>query len=108
MCWTMEEFKSTIDMIQSEFPSTGTWLKWHFDNGRGPLIFRSLADDCISGYGYDTNGQEGIGGWIQRTYGLSKPTFKQALQHLVLFCCDTDSKHHQMRGLMLDEKRKGS
>ena len=57
-----EEFKSTIDMIQSEFPSTGTWLKWHFDNGRGPLIFRSLADDCISGYGYDTNGQEGIGG----------------------------------------------
>jgi hypothetical protein len=80
-----EEFKSTIDMIQSEFPTTGTWLKWHFDNGRGPLIFRSLADDCISGYGYDTNGQEGIGGWIQRTYGLSKPTFKQALQHLVVF-----------------------
>jgi len=27
-----EEFKSTIDMIQSEFPTTGTWLKWHFDN----------------------------------------------------------------------------
>ena len=47
-----EEFKSTIEMIKSEFPSTENWLKWHFDNGRGPLIFRSLADDCISGFGY--------------------------------------------------------
>lgn len=80
-----EEFKSTIEMIKSEFPSTKNWLKWHFDNGRGPLIFRSLADDCISGFGYDTNGEEGLGGWIQRTYGSSQPTFKQALQHLVVF-----------------------
>ena len=80
-----EEFKSIIDVIQSEFPSTKHWLKWHFDNGRGPLIFRSLADDCISGFGYDTNGKEGLGGWIQRTFGSSKPNFKQALQHLVVF-----------------------
>ncbi len=34
-----EEINSTIDMIRSEFPSTENWLKWHFDNGRGPLIF---------------------------------------------------------------------
>jgi len=80
-----EEFNSTIDMIRSEFPSTENWLKWHFDNGHGPLIFRSLADECISGFGYDTNGEEGIGGWIKRSFGLSKPSFTQAVLHLVVF-----------------------
>ncbi len=80
-----KEFNSTIDMIRSEFPSTDNWLKWHFDNGSGPLIFRSLADECISGFGYDTNGEEGIGGWIKRSFGLSKPSFTQAVLHLVVF-----------------------
>jgi hypothetical protein len=37
-----------------------------FENGCGPLIFCPLADESISGFGYDTNGEEGIGGWIKK------------------------------------------
>jgi hypothetical protein len=82
---TKEQFNSTINMIISEFPLTENWLNWHMENCRGPLIFCPIADECISGFGTDTNGEEGIGGWIKRSYGLSKPSFKQAVLHLVLF-----------------------
>ncbi len=64
---------------------TENWLKWHMENDRGPLIFYPIADECISGFGTDTNGEEGIGGWIKRSYGQSKPSFTQAVLHLVLF-----------------------
>jgi hypothetical protein len=59
---TKEQFNSTINMIISDFPLTENWLKWHMENGRGPLIFHPTADGCISGFGTDTNGEEGIGG----------------------------------------------
>jgi hypothetical protein len=82
---TKEQIQSTIDIIISEFPLIENWLKWHMENGCGPLIFCPIADECISGFGTDTNGEEGIGGWIKRSYGLSKPSFTQAVLHLVLF-----------------------
>ncbi len=82
---TKEQFNSTIDMIILEFPLTKNWLTWHMENGCDPLIFHPIADECISGFGTDTNGEEGIGGWFKRSYGLSKPSFTQAVLHLVLF-----------------------
>jgi hypothetical protein len=82
---TKEQFWSTIGMIILEFPLTESLLKWHMENGRGLLIFHPIADECISGFGTDTNGEEGIGGWIKRSCGLSKPSFTQAVLHLVLF-----------------------
>jgi len=83
----VEEFYSTIDMIEAEFPGTKNWLKWHLDNGRGPLIFRPLANHSICGFGNDTNGQEGLGGWLQRSYGEGKrPTWTNAIIHSVIYC----------------------
>ncbi len=82
MIMTKDKFNSTINMIISEFPSTKNWLKWQMENGCCPLIFCPMSDECISGFGKDTNGKEGIGGWIKRSYGLPKPTFTQAVLHL--------------------------
>jgi hypothetical protein len=82
---TKEQFNSTIDMIILEFPLTENWLKWHMENGRGPLMSCPIANECIRGFGTDTNGEEGIGGWIKRSYGLSKPSFTQDVLHLVFF-----------------------
>jgi hypothetical protein len=62
-----EEINATMQMIGTEFPNTKNWLKWHVDNGRGPLIFPSLSKEFISGFGRDTNSQEGTGGWIKRS-----------------------------------------
>ena len=78
-----DEFNTTVDLIINEFPNTSKWVKWHLENDRGPLIFPSISNGYISGYGKDTNGQEGIGGWIQRSYGTSRPNLVQGLQHLV-------------------------
>ena len=57
-------------------------MKWHLDNGRGPLIFPSLSKEFISGYGRDTNGQEGTGGWIRRSCVTTHPNLVQGLEHL--------------------------
>lgn len=60
-----DEFNTTVDLIINEFPNTSKWVKWHLDNDRGPLIFPSISNGYISGFGNDTNGQEGIGGcWV--------------------------------------------
>jgi hypothetical protein len=79
-----DEFNTTLGVIVTEFPNTNKWLKWHLDNDRGPLIFPSLSDGFISGFGRDTNGQEGIGGWIQRSYGSSRPNLTEGLNHLAI------------------------
>lgn len=80
-----DEFNTTLGVIVTEFPNTNKWLKWHLDNDRGPLIFPSLSDGFISGFGRDTNGQEGIGGWIQRSYGSSRPNLTEGLHHLAIY-----------------------
>jgi hypothetical protein len=79
-----EEINATMQMIGTEFPNTKNWLKWHVDNGRGPLIFPSLSKEFISGFGRDTNGQEGTGGWIKRSCATKHPNLVQGLEHLAI------------------------
>jgi len=79
-----EEINATMQIIGTEFPNTKNWLKWHVDNGRGPLIFPSLSKEFISGFGRDTNGQEGTGGWIKRSCATKHPNLVQGLEHLAI------------------------
>lgn len=77
-----ERFHQTISDLKTGFPHVTGWIDWYLDNNRGNCFFPFMTQGGISGFGNNTNAQEGQGRWLQDALGRKKEPMSEVLQHL--------------------------
>ncbi len=77
-----ERFYQTISEMKEQFPHVTDWIDWYLANNRGNCFFPFMTQGGISGFGNNTNAQEGGGRWLQAGLGKKKGPMIEVLQHL--------------------------
>ena len=95
---TFEGLLESCQDLVTRFPLTKNWLAWYLQKERVELCFPAAASldnaklERVQKIKPDTNGQEGLGGFIQQLTGHQKLPLRALAEHVVNLCINADRR----------------